>query len=690
MSKAARNSLLIGAAVWLATCSALLGQDGPIVAINELLGRDLALLKQADERLRNGVGGEALDILLPLAEEQGEKLVPLLETTETYQFTTYITLREAILRRLAKHGNAAAELRKRRGENESTDLATPGRLHFGVLNRMTSDAWLARADELTRLGKWNDARDYLTSFAASDFSFDLGTPEGPALHGKREAEKLARLAYISVLEGSPKRAKGERDRFASQFGQARIRIAGRDEIALERIDLWVAELSKQATPKRKLSGSHLGFEIEPKGPPIWRRDLEKTVDNATLPRAIGAFPLFSGEQLFVSTGNEIYSWPLNNPGEQSGPWPAPLYRATIKPDRGPAPLEPPRAMLSESEGFVFARLGASITRKRSAVPSGDHAPAVLAVFDASRGGTLLAGFPLSPGLEEEFDGPPLVQDGKMFVAIRKRDEMRTQSIVRCIDVASLKVIWEKSICNAETRGRGLRDEAIQTTLVLDGQRLYVAPQMGCVACLDASSGAMRWLMKYPRAAFPTSDAPETSRWQRGLGGALLRGDLLVVLATDCEKVFALDGLSGAFRWCSRREQMNDAQYVLGATEEEIVLMGESIYWLDAETGRVKACYPERWVTVAQEQVIPHSAFGRGIWAGDAVWYPARDAVMKLKLDANDKVAVTTALSLPELTTPYGNLAYHDGRLYWAAENCVMAWNSPIENDSPKKPLGAAK
>jgi outer membrane protein assembly factor BamB len=391
----------------------------------------------------------------------------------------------------------------------------------------------------------------------------------------------------------------------------------------------------------------------------------------------------------LSTGDASY---LFDPSDLNakGTWPRPLYRATIKADRAAAPFGTMRNVLSTSEGFVYGRLGSEVTRKRSAAPVGDQAPGVIVAHDAARGGVLLPGFPLAPGLEEEFDGPPLVREERMFVAIRKRDEMRTQLLVRCIDVASVKTIWERSICNAETRGRGVRDEASQTALLLEGERLYVAPHLGCVACLGATSGGIRWLTKYPRADFPANDSREASRWQRGLGAMHLRGDSLVILAADCERVFALDGISGKLKWASRRELMNDAVYVLGATEEEVVLTGESVYWLDPANGQVKACYPERWVNLGQDRIDPHSAYGRGIWAGDSVWYPARDAILKVTLAPNGKVHVTSELPLPQKPSPFGNLAHLNGRLYWASEDCVMAWNSPAEKLTTKKPLGESK
>jgi hypothetical protein len=177
---------------------------------------------------------------------------------------------------------------------------------------------------------------------------------------------------------------------------------------------------------------------------------------------------------------------------------------------------------------------------------------------------------------------------------------------------------------------------------------------------------------------------------RGLAAMLLRGELLTVLAADSARVFALDGLSGKVKWAGRSELFADATYVLGATEEEVVLMGESVYWLDASTGNPKACYPERWVIAGQDRLDPHNVYGRGIWAGDSVWYPARDAVMEIKLDSNRKVLVKSALPLPERPTPFGNLAWEAGRLYWAATDCVLAWDAPQVSPSKKKPLGAAK
>lgn len=676
MSKAARNSLLLCAAIWLAAPNALQGQERPIISIDEVLGRDLALLKQADERLKSGAPDEAIEILLPLVAEQGEKLVPLSDSNQNYQFTVYVSLREAIFRKVIENEPAVAAMQKRRGEKFSGEEATPGRLNWSVLDQRQADRWQATADEWIRLGKWNDARDYLTPFAAKQ------DPLSP--------ECLARLAYISLLEGSPQRAKVERNLLASLHNKARGQIAGREENLLERVDAWMMEFSQPRNEQRIFSETHLSFGIVPKETLIWRRDRAEAPAAPARGMPTGGFPKFAEGWLFLSTGDASYLFNLSDPSAANGSWPGPLYRATIKPDRAAEPFGAMRHWLSTSQGFVYGRFGSDVTRKRSAVPVGDQSPGVVVAHDAARGGVLLPGLPLAPGLEEEFDGPPLVRDGRMYLAIRKRDETRTKLSVRCMDVASVKLIWERAICNAETRGRGVRDEASQTSLELDGERLYVMPHLGCVACLDAASGGIRWLTKYPRAEFPTANRQEPVRWQRGLGAMHLRSDSLFVLAADCERVFALDSMSGELKWVSRRELMNDAVYVLGATEEQVVLMGESIYWLDAATGQVKACYPERWVKVGQGRIDPNSAYGRGIWAGDSVWYPTRDALKKVSLVPDGKPHVTSELPLPPIPSLFGNLAYFDERLYWASEECVLAWNSPLEKRPATKPLGAVK
>lgn len=683
MSKAARNRFVLMVALALALGGTLRAQEEPISTIDELIGRDLALLQQADERLQSGATSEAIDILLSLEREQGDKLVLLPGPNENSPFRVYVTLREAMLRRLARDRDAVMELRKRLSDAASGETIRPGRLNLNALSPRVGELWLAKADESIRLGAWNVARDYLTSFIWSAMGSDVQN---------RRAERLARLIYNSLLEGSPRRAKQERDSLAEQFRTARGLIAGREEVLLERADAWIAEFAKQEPHARRWSDTRLSFGIEPKGGVVWKRELTST-SNATgdeIEVAAASFPAFVDGWMFLSTGEAIYAWSPDELKAASGAWPAALYRATIKPDRAAPPQGAMRNVVSSSEGIAFARVGANLTRKRTAVPVADLAPGVLVTHDTARGGVLLSGFPMTPGLEEEFDGPPLVSAGKMFVAVRKRDETRTQLIVRCIDVTTQKLIWERPICNAETRGRGLRDEASQTMLLLDGDRLYVAPHLGCVASLDAASGGVRWITRYPRAAFPTPEARAANRWDRGLGAMHLRGDSLVVLAADCERVFALDGLSGELKWASRRELMNDAVYVIGATEEEVVLMGQSVYWLNAANGQVKGCYPERWVNVGQGQVDPHAAYGRGIWAGDSVWYPAREAILKVAPATDGKVQVTTELPLPQRSSLFGNLAYFDGRLYWASQGNVIAWETSMEKYATKKPPRAAK
>lgn len=674
MLKGARNSAgSWAAAALLALSGPLFAQDGPITAIREAPARDRALLQQAEERLAAGNVAEALQILSPLAEQQGDRLTPAASAGE--EFTTYIPLQEAIFRRIVLDPAASAEMRSRRGDATGGEPPRPGRLNANVFRRDTAEEWLAKADELLRLGRYGDARDYLLGIskaAAGDWAsarFFL------AERSERDAEILARLVLISLLEGCPREATAVRDVLAERFPEAKGVIAGREEALLPRVDRWIAELSIAVSP-RTGSATHLNFSIAAEGAPLWRVDREEAT--ATPRASRGVFPGFAAGRIFLSTGDALYALPLEERGDASRVWPAPLVRGTIKPDRGAPPLGATAELLSVSEECVFARLGEAATRKRSGLAAEELAPGVLVGVDASRGGRLLPAFPLAPGREEQFDGAVVADGDHLFATVRKRDDARTQLLVRRIDIASARVVWERVICDAESRGRGLRDEAAQSGLLLDGERLYVATHLGCVACIDAPSGAVRWLTRYRRSEFPAEEQVAALRWNRGADAMALQGDRLVVVAADSPRVFALNRFTGETLWSTRRELMNDAYCVLGATEEEVVLMGESVYWLDAANGQVKACYPERWAGAEAASLSPHAALGRGIWAGDAVWLPTRETILRLQLLSEGKVAATAPLTLPERGSLRGNLAYHDGRLYWASEGVLLCYRAAPE------------
>src|SRR5690606_8030736 len=91
---------------------------------------------------------------------------------------------------------------------------------------------------------------------------------------------------------------------------------------------------------------------------------------------------------------------------------------------------------------------------------------------------------------------------------------------------------------------------------VEGGEVYVATGSGVVFALDATSGSIRWAVRYRR------DGSTNSQLQNyfGYGGQLLElkgwdedlaiphGKALVVIASDHDRIFAIDRRTGELLW----------------------------------------------------------------------------------------------------------------------------------------------
>jgi outer membrane protein assembly factor BamB len=98
--------------------------------------------------------------------------------------------------------------------------------------------------------------------------------------------------------------------------------------------------------------------------------------------------------------------------------------------------------------------------------------------------------------------------------------------------------WSAQPFAGDTTLISIFDPSVDDDIVVSGFTKFTAPGTGGAVAFDAATGAMRWLVYYPRAAADTST--------NGRSTALWNG---YVLATSGDgKIFALDRRTGAIVW----------------------------------------------------------------------------------------------------------------------------------------------
>jgi len=171
------------------------------------------------------------------------------------------------------------------------------------------------------------------------------------------------------------------------------------------------------------------------------------------------------------------------------------------------------------------------------------------------------------------------------------------------------------------------DQLTHLLVTLDGNRLYLNTSAGAVVAVSADDGRLLWLVKYPRAAARTGnpDQPEQHLF-RDLTPCLAWKDLVIVAPADCNRIFALDATTGQLAWTLAPGAADDVVHLLGAVDDTLVASGDSLYWIDANSGRLLAQFPRGKLGGAEQAAPSPRGFGRGTIAGTHIWWPTRESI----------------------------------------------------------------
>ncbi len=282
----------------------------------------------------------------------------------------------------------------------------------------------------------------------------------------------------------------------------------------------------------------------------------------------------------------------------------------------------PRFTLTAFGQTLFARVGSQLTGW-PADESGPHENGYLVALDLTAQGRQLPEFhnPLDhPRFARDrnwvFEGSPLTDGANLFVAMRRND-VRPQAHVACFDARTGALRWRRFVCSAETPGQGQAEELTHNLLTLHQGTIYFNTNLGAVAALRAEDGAVKWIALYPRADVDRADPQnETLHFQRDLNPCVFHKGLLFVAPSDCDHVFALCGATGQMIW---QAWPTDAIHLLGVGGEHLIASGNRLWWLDVYTGETLAKFPEH------DRPDPRG-FGRGVLAGKFIYYPTREKI----------------------------------------------------------------
>jgi outer membrane protein assembly factor BamB len=235
------------------------------------------------------------------------------------------------------------------------------------------------------------------------------------------------------------------------------------------------------------------------------------------------------------------------------------------------------------------------------------------------------------------------------------------------------LLWKADLGSGDASGRTTGVNGAPP--VVTGDTLYQATNLGAIVALDASSGRLRWLARYPRDARPVTrfdaPAPEASK-------CVVSGDQVIVAPGDSRRLFAWDAATGAPLWDA--DPPADAKLV-GVTQSEsgavVVLAGRQLAGYDTLTGQRRLLWPES----------PRSGvrgLGDAAMVGDAVYWPTREALLAIDPVTGGMtrspidLAPVGGAGANVIATDYGLLVCGPQRLRLLARADAMAPPEPAE------------
>lgn len=405
------------------------------------------------------------------------------------------------------------------------------------------------------------------------------------------------------------------------------------------------------------------------------------------------------DQLFglkLATGQV---WPDAQAGQPIVVAPLP---ATRLPETGLMPYDGQmQHTVSVADGRVAMRSGAVVSGWLPVMRPRSGASQVT-VVDLQREGKLLPGYPLmgssttsaaaieggaADGSVVEFEGTPLLVGQRMYVGITQRDDALMTAAVRCYDVASGVMLFQSPIVSAsraivtDSGQRAGQNRVARGLVSYREGTVFYHGDGGAIAALDAETGELRWVVRYPRA-----ELAEGGYWRRRRGArrecspVALVGPLAIAGPADSDRLLAVDASEGRLIWATAPGSADDCQGVLGDNGRQLIVGGDRLYWIERDSGRIVASWPANSTQQPQGSLAQPRGAGRGLLAGQQVYWPTADALWVFAATLGERegefvVVPERRIELQGLGLEGGNLAAGRGWLLIAGSRGIAAFRS---------------
>jgi outer membrane protein assembly factor BamB len=554
-------------------------------------------------------------------------------------------------------------------------------------SRWGDDAALALGDEALSRGELTTARYWWERTGLGFHARAKTNGEATQFYPDSDlqpADVRARLVLAAILAGDAERVVAELKIFREQHATDEGTIAGRRGNYLELLTALSEQAKSWPAPQRPLVPVSWGGTVErngvfvlppdPAGKPLWTAPLPRLTSDRDV---IGAgrlrvaddmkslaayYPAIWKNDVLIradSRGESYLAafdlatgairWRVGYPRSATTQSEAPTDDGTLGEINDTHSdlarhVGVARYTVTVSGDKAFARMGSSVT-----IPRSRRVERLLAKdqgwllgVDLAAEGKPLSGFPIRPESSEwSFEGAPLVHDGALYVAMRHVEGSRSQIYVACFELATTyvpsnddqddprpagRLRFRTRIASTATLGGGNLDEISGLLLTVAHGHVYCNTNAGAIGCVEATTGKLKWVVTYPRSLFRRDEAAGDSTFFRDLNPCIAANGLIIVAPQDCDRIFALDALSGQVWWQTAAGTATDATTLLGVRNNTLIAAGDRIYWLDANTGRQLTQYPAGRPDATSAAASPRG-LGQGLIVGEQVWWPTRENIL---------------------------------------------------------------
>jgi outer membrane protein assembly factor BamB len=689
------------------------------IALEGEVPRTARRLAAADEFAAQQKWSEAVDEYYRILTEAGEDLVPL-NSRQSLQVRRVCHLRlaalpAAALRLYRSRVDSQAKQWLEQGMANRDPVLLHRLVEESFCSRYTDKALDFLGDLAFERGDFDEAERWwrMLAMPATENDVERGAQSAEPPNRDRDVSRsalraprprLARLVFpdpqvdlarvrakqimARLFRGERAALQEELEAFRTLHSSARGQLAGQEGVYLEILqtlargqDVLVANVTEEAwstfggnAARSLIMPAPPGrwAQLRPLDGPQWTVPLDTAGSASTAEggssskvrppfeaaRFLAFHPVIDGDRVYVADAHRIMGYDLRD-GRPILHYDL-LYHG--KEERRPAlqrpqlelPAEPDSSYtLSVAANRIYARLGAQALGSPVKDSARDFQHAYLVCLNltgkverwppvASKG-TAATG-PI-------FEGTPVVGLGRVFIAESHFAGGQSQTAIACYDAETGKPLWHADVCSV-TQDFTLeaKPRYRHHLITLAGSTLFYCSHTGAIVALDASTGRHVWGVRYPSQVRQTvfGETPP-----HDLAPCLYAGSRLYVAPNDSERIFCLDPDTGATVWESGPLQVI---HLLGVAKGRLIFTTTTptpcIRAINAATGQDL----RSWLHPEDGSAL--KTFGRGILAGDWVFWPIRsdrrEGLFVLDQETGQPVLFDEKIN--------GNLAVGDGCL----------------------------